>query len=94
MTAGIAISLVSQYFCWYMQLAYSYLHYLATGSPTNSFGEPPPNLLEAVYVSVLGLFLSLLWLFWLTLPVGAMIGARVAIRQNTDPTSRFDTDRG
>ncbi len=94
MTAGIAISLVSQYLCWYMLLAYSYLHYLVTGSPTNSFGEPPPNLFESVYVSALGLFLSLLWLFWLTLPVGAIIGAKVAIRQNTGPTSRFDTDRG
>jgi len=78
--AGIIISIVSQFFLWYMQQFQNYLCFVTTGGCLNSFGEGP-TFLSTIYVSFMALFLGLLWLGWLTIPLGFFIGIRVGNRQ-------------
>lgn len=78
--SGIIISLVSQYLLWYMQQFHKLICFITTDGCLNSFGEAP-TFLSTMYVSLMALLLDLLWLGWLTIPLGYFLGINVAKRQ-------------
>lgn len=72
--AGILISLVSQYLCLFLRQIYHLGCYYATRNYTNSFGEPPPGISELLFLSAGVTVLGLLWLGWITIPLGGVVG--------------------
>jgi hypothetical protein len=77
--AGALSGLVSHYFTWYLVMLGANLCYWLTGGCTSSLGEPPVNLLEAVWGAAVFTFYSLLFVGWQTLIIGAGIGLIFAL---------------
>ena len=50
--AGIFSGIISHYICWYIILAVANFRYLIFGTALSSLGEPPQNLLIALWASL------------------------------------------
>lgn len=77
---GALCGFVSHYVCWYMLITAYWTCSLVSGGCLSSLGETPMNPFQAL----LGAFGFSLWswiLFgWITVPVGAVLGALLAVR--------------
>ena len=78
--AGAFASVLAHYLCWYLMLAGTYLAELAV-RPALSAGQGAPNLIQAVAAAGVFAAWSLALTGWLTLPVGALLGAALASHQ-------------
>lgn len=71
---GILAGSVSHFFAWYLSIIFLYLQ----KSVMTSLGEPTVGPVEGIWASLLMSFFSLAVLGWLTIPIGAVVGALVA----------------
>jgi len=82
--AGILIVLLSHYFTWYFMSLYYFLCNEITGNCLSSLGEKTINPLESIYL-VVPLTVFSLVIAWITLPLGAFLGAIVIkLQQNSE----------
>lgn len=82
---GIFIVLISHYFTWYLMSFYYFLCNQFTGKCLASLGEQTMNPVESVY-KVLPLTVFSLVVAWITLPLGAFLGAIVIKLQHNSKT--------
>lgn len=76
--AGALAGAVAHYLCWYLLIAGWFTCHALTGGCTGSLGDPPLNPLTAIPAAALYSAFSLLFLGWLTVSAGAMIGGVLA----------------
>ena len=81
MLAGGLSGIVSHYTCWYLYLVGSNVCYLTTGGCVSSLGEPPLDLLNGLWGTLVFSLVSLMFLGWLTMPLGMAVGAFWAWRK-------------
>lgn len=78
---------------WYLSALGDRACFELTGSCTDSFGRPTPVGLSGVLVALGASLVSVLWVGWITVPVGAAAGwlsvvlGRVASRRRSPPGS-------
>jgi hypothetical protein len=84
--AGALAGLLSHYVCWYLLILGSNVCYWVWGGCRSSLGEPPIDPLNALWAAAVFSAGSLLFFGWLTVPIGALIGSLVAVRQRTTST--------
>lgn len=75
--AGALIGLISHPLTWYGAILYLYV-----SGARNSLGEPTLNPLAGVWASLVYSSLSLLFVGWLTVPIGATLGGILAYIQS------------
>ena len=73
--AGALSGIVSHYTCWYLYLIGANICYWLTEGCTSSLGEPPLDLLNGLWGTLVFSLISLMFLGWLTVPLGMAIGA-------------------
>jgi hypothetical protein len=79
--AGTLAALLGHFLCWYLILVGAYVWY-QLGGPWNAIGGPPGNPLVAIAAAgAYGAF-SLLFIGWVTVPCGALLGGLLAVVQN------------
>ncbi len=66
---------VAHYVNWYLQIVAANMCYILTGGCVGSLGEPPIDLLHGLWGAAVLSLVSLLLVGWLTVAVGAIIGA-------------------
>lgn len=82
--AGALAGVASHYVTWYLQyLGANVCHWL-TGGCTSSLGEPPANLLAALWGAAAFTYFSLLTVGWLTFGIGAGLGLAFAWARPAD----------
>ncbi|MBK8396546.1 MAG: hypothetical protein IPL26_15105 [Leptospiraceae bacterium] len=79
--SGITIIILSHYFAWYFMSVYGYFCTNITGKCLQFIGEQSINPLEASFMVLPLTFYSLI-IAWITLPLGAFLGAIVIKLQN------------
>lgn len=84
--AGGLSGIVSHYTCWYLYLVGSNICYGLTGGCASSLGEPPLDLLNGLWGTLIFSLVSLMFLGWITVPLGMAIGAWGAWKQQERPT--------
>lgn len=79
--AGTLTGLLGHYVVWYLWILVDNVGYWIGGQPGSSLGEPPVDPLSGL-VGAAGLALWGVILFgWITVPLGAVAGPLIAIRQ-------------
>lgn len=79
--AGALTGVVGHYLAGYVLILTSFISYKITGQPVSSLGEQPVDPLFGL-IGAAGLALWGLILFgWLTVPIGALSGAAIAVLQ-------------
>lgn len=73
--AGALSGGVAHYLNWYLQIVAANVCYHFTGGCAGSLGEPPVDLLNGLWGAAVLSLLSLLLVGWITVPLGAVIGA-------------------
>ena len=79
--AGGLSGLVSHYVCWYLYLIGANTCYWLTGGCVSSLGEAPLDLLNGLWGMLIFSLVSLVFLGWLTVPLGIVVGAWWARRR-------------
>lgn len=72
--AGGLSGMVSHYVCWYLYLVGANGCYWLTGGCTSSLGEPPIDLLNGLWGMLIFSLISLMFVGWLTVPLGMLAG--------------------
>lgn len=72
--AGTMSGLLSHYVCWYLQIIGSNIQYWLFDSFKSTLGEPPIDLLNGLWGALSLSLWSWLFLGWITIPLGALIG--------------------
>ena len=75
---GALAGALSHYVCWYLLILVNNLCYWLTGGCLDSLGQPPVDLLNALWGAAVLSIPSLVFFGWLTIPLGALIGGLVA----------------
>lgn len=70
---GVLAGSISHFFAWYSSIVFLYLQ-----NAVSSLGEPTVGLTEGIGTSLMMTLFSLVIIGWLTVPIGAFIGAAVA----------------
>jgi len=68
--AGALSGMIAHYVCWYLLILAQNLCYWLTGGCLDSLGQPPIDLLSAIWGAVVLSLPSLLFFGWLTVPLG------------------------
>ncbi len=79
--AGGLSGIVSHYVCWYLYLIGANFCYWLTGGCVSSLGEPPIDLLNGLWGTFIFSLVSLMFLGWMTVLPGALVGAWWAWRK-------------
>ncbi|MCB0156389.1 MAG: hypothetical protein KDF65_16450 [Anaerolineae bacterium] len=79
--AGGLSGLVSHWLCWYLLIVGANGCYWLTGGCASSLGEPPIDPLNGVWGALAFSLLSLLFVGWVTVPLGMLVGAAWVWRQ-------------
>ena len=72
---GLLIVPISHYFVWYLSLLFSNVSYWVFGAKVGSLDGPPIDPLNGIWTIMVLALWSLVFFGWVTLPVGAGIGA-------------------
>ncbi len=81
--AGVLIVILSHYFTWYFMSLYYFLCNQITKNCLSSLGEKTMNPVESIYLVMPFTIFSLV-IAWITLPLGAFLGAIVIkLQQNS-----------
>ena len=89
MLAGALAGLIAHYPCWLILMFGMRTCYLLGGTCTGSLNEAPMTFLEAIPMAGLYSGFSLLFLGWITVPGGAMVGwlaAKLQFRPDSEGT--------
>lgn len=79
--AGALTGLLGHYVIWYLWILVDNVSYWIGGQPGSSLGEPPVDPLTGLF-GVAGLAIwGVMLLGWITVPLGALAGLLIAIRQ-------------
>ena len=78
--AGGLSGFFSHYLCWYFLIVYYYISYQVTGQGVTA-GGPPIDPLNALWGVWALSFWSLLFFGWITIPIGAIIGGIISVKQ-------------
>jgi hypothetical protein len=73
--AGGLSGVVAHYTCWYLYLVGVNICYGLTGGCVSSLNEPPLDLLNGLWGTLVFSLVSLMFLGWLTVPLGMAVGA-------------------
>ena len=73
--AGGLSGIVSHYACWYLYLLGANICYGLTGGCVSSLGEPPIDLLNGLWGTLIFSLVSLMFVGWITVPLGIAVGA-------------------
>ncbi len=76
--AGALAGAVAHYMCWLMLMLGASAYHALTGELTGSLGDSPMGPLDAFWMAAVYSLFSLYICGWLTVPAGAIIGAKVA----------------
>lgn len=72
--AGALGALTAHYLCWYLEIIYYNINYWLLGGPGSSLGEPPIDPLNGLWGALVFSLYSYLFVGWITIPVGSLIG--------------------
>jgi hypothetical protein len=76
--AGALSGIIAHYVCWYLLILANNWCYWLTGGCLDSLGQPPIDLLNAIWGAAVLSLPSLFFFGWLTVSLGALIGGTVA----------------
>ncbi|NPV78340.1 MAG: hypothetical protein HPY59_18445 [Anaerolineae bacterium] len=85
--AGALAGTASHFLCWYLVFAATAVCYALTSRCTDSLGDPPANLLQALVGAAVYSGVSLFFFGWLTIPAGGLLGALLAWLQRRTHSS-------